>query len=170
MKTEIDQHLSRGQFLKSLGLGSSGLMAFYCIGTLSACSSDEDDPGPDNGPGDGTGVTGTVTGNKINFTIDLNNSNFSRLKTKGSFVILGDVLVAFASNETYVAVQKLCTHQGNLLAYRNTENDIFCASHGSQFTTTGTVKEKPNTGENINDLKTFSTSLSSDKNSLTVKS
>lgn len=144
-------------------------MAFYCIGTLTSCSSDEDDPGPDNGPG-GTGVTGTVTGNNINFTLDLTNSNFSSLKTKGSFVLIGDVLVAYTSNENYVAVQKLCSHEGNPLAFRNSENDIYCASHGSQFNINGTVKAKPNTGEDINNLKVFNTSLSADKNSLTIKS
>lgn len=167
MKTEAISKVSRGQFLKSLGLGSSALMAFYCIGTLTSCSSDEDDPNPGTGTG-GTGVTGAVTGNNINFTIDLANSNFTSLKTKGSFVIIGDVLVVFTSNETYVAVQKNCTHEGNLLAYRSGENDIHCSTHGSQFTTAGAVKKKPDTGDNILGLKVFNTSL--DGNKLTVKS
>ncbi len=171
MKTSTNHQLNRGQFLKSLGLGSSALMAFYCIGTLASCGSGNDDPGPGPGPGPGSGagVTGSASGNNIDFTLDLAHASFSQLKTAGSFVIIGDVLVAFTAGSTYIAVQKLCTHEGSTLAYRSSENDIHCSNHGSLFTTAGAVKQKPNTGDNINSLKTYSTSLSSDRTKLTVK-
>ena len=29
--------LSRGEFIRSLGMSSAALMAFYCLGTLSSC-------------------------------------------------------------------------------------------------------------------------------------
>ncbi|WP_229201203.1 hypothetical protein [Arcticibacterium luteifluviistationis] len=46
--------LNRGQFLKQLGMSSKALMAFYCMGTLAACTSDDSVvPQGNNNPGDG---------------------------------------------------------------------------------------------------------------------
>jgi len=79
---------SRGQFLKTLGLSSKALMAFYCIGAVSACSSEDDTVTPDNNTGNtgnsgntASGITGTTTGASLNYTIDLKTLTFR--KTQG---------------------------------------------------------------------------------------
>ncbi|ACT95339.1 QcrA and Rieske domain-containing protein [Dyadobacter fermentans] len=158
--------MKRGEFLRSLGLSTSTLMAFYCLGTtMTACGSSDDDPNPNPDPGTGTGISGTTTGSNINFTVDLTNSNTSKLKTNGNSIITGDVLVAKTTAGSYVALSKICTHEGNPVAYRTTSNDIFCQSHGSTFTTAGAVTNGPATAA----LKTYTVTVSSDGNTLTVK-
>lgn len=161
---------SRGQFLKTLGLSSKALMAFYCIGAVSACSSDDDTVTPVNNTGNtgnsgntATGITGTTTGASLNYTIDLKNASYSKLLTSGEFVIIGDTLVANA-NGTYIAVSKTCTHQGTTLAYRKAEGDIWCNNHGSEFKTDGTVEKSPATTA----LKTFKTTFDATASTLKI--
>ena len=168
-----NQHLSRGAFIRSLGLSSSALMAFYCLGAgLSACSTGENDPAPMN-PGGNTGtggtapagVTGTTTGASIDFTLDLANANFSKLKNEGEFSIVGDVLVARAVGGNFVALSKVCTHLGATVQYRRNQNDIWCSSHGSAFNLDGSVKASPA----VSPLRQFRAELSQDGNSLRVR-
>lgn len=161
---------SRGQFLKTLGLSSKALMAFYCIGAVSACSSDDDTVTPVNNTGNtgnsgntSSGITGTTTGASLNYTIDLKNASYSKLLTSGEFVIIGDTLVANA-NGTYIAVSKTCTHQGTTLAYRKAEGDIWCNNHGSEFKTDGTVEKSPATTA----LKTFKTTFDATASTLKI--
>jgi hypothetical protein len=92
---------SRGQFLKTLGLSSKALMAVYCLGLVSACSSEEETVTPDPNTGNtgnntSSGVTGTTTGASIDFTIDLKNASYSKLTTDGEFAVIGAVIVANA--------------------------------------------------------------------------
>ncbi len=168
MKPDQKETINRGAFLRSLGLSTSALMAFYCIGsTMSSCGSAGDDPAP-GGNGNGNGITGTTTGNNINFTLDLTHSSFTTLKTAGSFAIVGDVLVAFGTGGSYIALSKACTHEGFTLRYRSSSNDILCTNHGAEFTVAGVVQKRPDTGTNIQALKVYNASLSDDGNTLTV--
>ena len=167
MNTIKEEKMKRGQFIKSLGLSSSALMAFYCLGvTMTSCGTSEDDPEPT--PGSGTGLTGTTTGSNVNFTIDLTNAAYSSLKTAGQYKVIGDVLVAFASGGTYVALAKACTHQGTTLEYRLATNDLYCNNHLSEFSTTGAVEKNPATGGTVPALKVYKISLSGGGNTLTV--
>lgn len=163
MKTTEQQGMKRGEFLRSLGLSTSTIMAFYCIGTtLTSCGSDSD-PDPVD-PGSGTGITGTTTGSSINFTVDLTHATYSSLKTAGNYKIIGDVLVAFTTSNGYVALSKICTHQQNPVQYRSAENDIYCPFHFSEFSLTGAVQEGPATTA----LKAYKPTISTNGNSLTV--
>jgi len=165
--------MKRGEFIRSLGLSSAALMAFYCMGTLTSCSS-KNDPAPATG-GTGTGTTppttsSGLTGNTetakgaINFTLDLTSNDFKAMKTAGEFVKIGDVLVANASGG-FVAVQRLCTHNDlDGLSYRLNSNDIGCNVHGSVFATSGTVKNGPAARA----LRVYTTALSTDGNKLTI--
>lgn len=159
--------MKRGEFLRSLGLSTSTLMAFYCLGTtMTACGSSDDDPTPDPDPnpgGGGNGISGTTTGANINFTVDL--SKNTKLKTVGEYLIFGDVLVAFTTASNYVALSKICTHEGNTVGYRKAQNDIQCPVHLSEFTLTGSVKQGPAASP----LKTYTVTVSTDGNTLTVK-
>lgn len=162
---------SRGQFLKTLGLSSKALMAFYCIGAVSACSTEEETvtPGNTNTGNTGntgntaSGLTGTTTGTSIDFTIDLKNASYSKLTTAGEFAVIGDTLVANVSGN-YIAVSKSCTHQGTTLAYRKAEGDLWCSNHGSEFKTDGTVEKAPATAA----LKTYKTAFNATANTLKV--
>ncbi|MCP9765982.1 QcrA and Rieske domain-containing protein [Lacihabitans soyangensis] len=159
---------SRGQFLKTLGLSSKALMAFYCIGAVSACSSEEETVSPGNTNTGNTGntssgLTGTTTGASIDYTIDLKNASYSKLTTAGEFVIIGDTLVANA-NGTYIAVSKSCTHQGTTLAFRKAEGDLWCSNHGSEFKTDGTVEKAPATTA----LKTYKTTFNAAASTLKI--
>jgi cytochrome b6-f complex iron-sulfur subunit len=157
---------SRGQFLKTLGLSSKALMAFYCIGAVSACSSEEETVTPNTNTGNtnsSTGITGTTSGASIDYTIDLKNANYSKLATAGEFVVIGDTLVANA-NGTYIAVSKTCTHQGTTLSYRKAEGDIWCSNHGSEFKTDGSVEKAPATSA----LKTYKTTFDAATSTLKI--
>ncbi len=161
------EEINRGQFLKNLGLSTKALMAFYCLGTVTACSTD-DDPTPSGSTGNtggntDTGITGTSTGNSINFTINLSNTTYSKLKTAGEFAIIGDVIIANASG-IFVALSKKCTHQGTTIEYRKDQGDFKCPNHGSEYTLSGVVQKGPTT----TDLKMYKTALSADKNSLII--
>ena len=168
MKITKEEGMKRGEFLRGLGLSTATLMAFYCLGTtMTSCGSKEEDPDPVV-PGGGTGITGTTTGNSINFTVDLKNATYSSLKTAGSYKVIGDVLVAFTSTNAYAALSKACTHEGYLLQYRSSQNDLFCANHLSEFSTTGVVEKGPSVGGTISALKAYKATLSADGNTLTV--
>ncbi len=161
--------LSRGQFLRQLGLSTGALMAFYCMGTgLTACSSSDDgdpnpNPGPGPGPGTSTAIKGTTSGANIDFTIDLTHADFSKLKTNGEFGYVSNIIVVNAGG-TYVALSKLCTHEGSTIAYRSATNDFKCPNHGSEFNLDGSVKLSPAT----NSLTVYKTEIQNSGNTLRV--
>ena len=145
--------LNRGEFLRSLGLSSGALMALYCMGTLTSCSKADDPapapivtptPTPNPGGGTTTGLTGNTDATKgvIDFTLDLTNANYSKLKTAGDFVQVNNIVVANAKG-TLIALSNVCTHQGGQLQYRSTENDFRCNLHSGLFNNDGTVKASP---------------------------
>ncbi len=155
----VDQPLTltRGEFMRTLGMSSAALMSFYCLGTLSACSGSNPGPAPvvisPTPPGSGTGTGGTstgVTGNAtasagaIDFTIDLTNANFTKLRTAGEFVNVGDIIV-FNAAGTYRALGRICTHASGNLSFRSGSNDLMCDVHGGLFNVNGTVKQSPPT-------------------------
>lgn len=160
--------MNRGEFLRNLGISSAALMAFYCMGTgLTACSKGGSDPTPTPTP-----TTGGITGNAdasagtVNFTLDLTNSNYSSLKTVGNFVKVGSVLVANTTGNKYVTIQRLCTHQQlDQVAYTLSSNNFNCSAHGSVFNVDGSVKNGPATTA----MKLYTSTISADGNSLTVK-
>ncbi len=173
---EEQLNLSRGEFVRSLGMSSAALMAFYCMGTtLTSCKSSDPTPvvtppggGGSGGGGTNTGITGnaaTATG-AIDFTLDLTNKDLSALKTVGNAVKVGDVFVINAKGGNYVALQRLCTHQLlDQLEYRLNSDDINCTHQGSQFKIDGSVTKGPAASA----LKKYTTVLSTDGNKLQVK-
>jgi cytochrome b6-f complex iron-sulfur subunit len=157
-----NEQISRGQFLKDLGLGGAALMAFYCLGGVSACKSSSD-PTPSTTTGNNNTNTNTNTNTSIDFTLDLTSADYKGLKTAGGFVYKDDIIIANA-NGTYVALSKVCTHQGTTVSYRSASNDMYCSNHGSQFNVDGSVK----TGPAASGLKVYKTTLSTDGNKLQI--
>lgn len=165
--TETPQ--SRAEFMRSLGLSSAALMSFYCMGTLTSCSS-KSDPAPAT-PTPTPTPTVALTGNaetakgKVDFTLDLTTADYKALKTQGEFVKVGDVLVANVKGGKFVAIQRLCTHQGfDTVSYRLATDDFKCTTHGSGFATDGTVLNGPSAKA----MKAYKTTLSTDGNKLQV--
>lgn len=160
------EQMNRGEFLRSLGMSSAALMAFYCMGTgLTACSKGSDNPTPST-PTNGITGNADASAGAVSFTADLTNSNFSTLKTVGSFVKVGSVLIANTTGNKYVTIQRLCTHQNqDAVSYVQGSNTFVCSAHGSAFNTDGTVKTGPATTA----MKLYTSTISADGNTLTVK-
>jgi cytochrome b6-f complex iron-sulfur subunit len=138
------QSVSRGQFLKELGLSGSALMAFYCLGSVTACKS-EGEPTPTPSPNTG-GVkppTPPVGSTKIDFSLDLKSDDYKKLKTEGAFIYRENIIVANVKGGTFVALSKLCTHEGITVTYRLDQNDFWCSLHGSEFGSDGKVEKSP---------------------------
>lgn len=152
------KQLSRGQFLKQIGLSSSALMAFYCMGGVTACTSDDDPKPDDNTNTSGTSGSNSNSNNKTDFTIDLTSINYSKLKTEGEFVYKDGIIIANTKGGTYVALSKACTHQGTDVQYRLTQDDFWCNNHGSEYNKDGSVKKNPATDS----LKVYKTELKGD--------
>lgn len=168
--------MKRGEFLKSLGLSSAALMSIYCLGTVTtACSSEAPSPnntgGNNNGgnnntpPAGFTGNSKTASG-KIDFTLDLTSDNFKTLQTEGNFLYPdgGDVIVAKVKGGTFVALSKVCTHQGTTVTYRLNNDDFHCDNHGSEYSTNGTVEKGPAP----NPLKLYKANFDATTSKLTI--
>jgi cytochrome b6-f complex iron-sulfur subunit len=113
--------ISRHQFLRSLGLGGSALMAVYCVGsTLTSCTNEGSiAPAPSGG-----------------LTLDLSASSNSALQTAGGYIVVNEIVVANVGNGKYVAVTHICSHeQKREVIFRN--NEFYCTAHGARFDTTG---------------------------------
>ncbi len=97
----------------------------------------------------------------IDLTIDLNDTQYSKLKNQGGFVFVPDkvdIIIAHTIKDEYVAVSARCTHQGSLVAYY--PSDIFfCSRHGAKFSTNGAVTQGPA----VNPLTQYKTHLSGTK-------
>ncbi|MCU0325620.1 MAG: Rieske (2Fe-2S) protein [Spirosomaceae bacterium] len=158
-----NSQLSRGQFLKQLGLSSGALMAFYCLGTVTACTSSNEEPSP-TGTNNSGNNTGGNTSTKVDFTLDLTTADFSKLKTEGNYVYKDKIIVANIKGGTFVALSKACTHEGTDVQYRLSQNDFFCPNHGSEFSTTGAVEKSPAAKA----LTLYKTELDSSGNKLRV--
>ena len=149
METNKQEPIKRGEFLRSLGMSSAALMAFYCMGTLTSCSKGSDDPDPDPGPG---------TGGAVDFTIDLNSSAYADLKDATKrFVYKDDIMIAQVKSGAYIALSKICTHQSSTVTYRAASDDVYCATHGSEYTTGGVVKVAAQSGQR--NLTVYKTAL-----------
>lgn len=154
---EPQKNVSRGEFLRGLGLSSAALMAFYCMGTLTSCTSNKaDDPTPNPNPNPNPNPGSTT----VDFTVDLT----AELKANGDFIYKGNVIVIRAKNGSFIALSKVCTHEGTTVDYRKINDDILCPNHGSGFSLTGAVTTGPATLP----LKVYKTELKNSNTQLRV--
>ncbi len=113
--------MNRKEFLQNLGLSAGALLATYCLGGLSACSSE------------GVQPTGSV-----DFIIDLNDAAYAALNDVGGFIKKDGVVIAQTSADVFVAVTQICSHEGlKRIEYRKSKNDFYCGAHGASFSTSG---------------------------------
>lgn len=130
MNTATEESINRLDFLKQLGLSGAALVAFYCAGTLSSCSK-ASDPTPAS-PASTTDIT-----------LDLTAAAYSGLTTIGGYAYTGSILVAHIKDGSYIALSKVCTHEGTTVVYKSSSNTVYCPNHGATFSTTGTVTQGP---------------------------
>ena len=130
--------MDRKEFLTLLGAGT---VTFVCSSFLESCNPLDQ-------------ITSPPT--NVDFTLDLNAPANSALKTIGGYIYSDNIIVARVADGSYVAVSSICTHQGSTVAYQLNGNEFHCPSHGSNFSTTGSVINGPA----ANSLMTYKTSLS----------
>ena len=131
--------MKRSEFIRNLGLSSGALMAVYCMGALTSCTK-ENTPSPttNTNPTSANPATG-----KIDFTLDLSLAVNAPLTANGGFLYNGDILVAKVKSGAYIALSKVCTHQGTTVIYQKETDDIYCPNHGSMYDIAGKVTLKP---------------------------
>ena len=121
--------ISRQQFLKNLGLGSSALWAVYCSVSLTSCTNEDPNVTP-------------ASIKKLSFDINLNDVANANLKTNGGYIVLNDVVIAKTLTGKVVAVSRICSHQANKeIIYQ--AGEFFCTVHGSRFDESGKVLGGP---------------------------
>ena len=120
--------MERKDFIKRFTVGGSVLLIAPAF--LASCSDENDE------------IINNPDGNN-NIVIDLNASSSSELKTVGGYIYNGNIIIIRASESQYIALSKICTHEGCTVKYGANNNEIFCECHGSTFTTSGTVTNGP---------------------------
>ena len=118
--------MERRDFISNIGQA----VAFVCAGSLlNACSKSSSAPATP----------------KLPFTVDLS----SELLTTGSSYVNGSIVVVRVSEEnaasSFDALSLICTHEGCGMNYRQNEQDLYCACHGSKFDLDGNVLQGPAT-------------------------
>ncbi len=137
--------MERKHFLKNLGAGVAFTIAFPCLGN---CSKDS--------------AEGNILAEPTNvdFTIDLNLSEASKLANNGGFILKNLVVVVKNLEGEYVAATQICSHQQyDQVRFVNQDGGIFyCDVHGSKFSQSGTPLN-PTGNRATNPLKIYNTSL-----------
>lgn len=119
--------MERRKFItKSFLLGAAAIGSSF---VLNSCSKDDD-----NGNG------GTPSGT----TVDLTLSKYASLNTSGGYAYVGNIIVINSAG-TYIALSKICTHEGCTVAFSSAADKIVCDCHGSSFSKSGSVLNGPAT-------------------------
>jgi len=136
--------MERKDFIKQVALGGSILLTAPAFFT--SCSKDEDmEPTNNNN-----------SSSKI--TVDLTSATYAALGTIGGYAYTGNIIVFRTGETSYMALSKICTHQGCTVTYSYENGNIPCPCHGSLYTTSGTVVRGPATSN----LKQYSVSKNGD--------
>jgi len=59
------------------------------------------------------------------------------------FVYAGDIIVIRTGENTYIALSKICTHEGCTVGYDPSTNQLPCPCHGSVYAISGAVVNGP---------------------------
>jgi cytochrome b6-f complex iron-sulfur subunit len=124
--------MDRAEFLKLIGVVSSGAVIASCMG---GCSKD----------------SSTEIINDVNLSLDLATPTYSALLTQGSFVQLqsSGIVVAFATDGKYYAANLVCPHEKGEIEYNEGKNQFQCLKHPTQFFTNSGVSNQSETKKNL---------------------
>lgn len=136
--------MERKVFLKNVAAGGSLLLVSPAL--FNACS---------NGTDQSIKDANNNNGNSSQVTVDLTASAYSELGTVGGYAYKGDIIIIRTSDTQYVALSKICTHQGCTVMYNASSNEIPCPCHGSLYSISGNVLKGPATKS----LKQYNTKL-----------
>lgn len=140
--------MERKEFLRSLGAGAAFAIAFPCLG---GCSKDGED-------GD---IVQIPTG--VDFTIDLNSTEGSKLANNGGFLLKNLVVVVKNLEGNFVAASQVCSHESyDQVRFVSNDGGIFyCDVHGSRFSQDGSPLNQVDSNA-AKPLKIFNTELDGD--------
>ena len=119
--------MKRRDLLKNIALGTGTLFVLPSIVT----SCEEEQPEPDGNNGN-------------TLTIDLTDSQYSSLTSPGGSMPKGNILI-INTGDGFIALSKICTHQGCNVSYDAANKNLPCPCHGSVFSTSGSVLIGPAT-------------------------
>ncbi|WP_435314565.1 ubiquinol-cytochrome c reductase iron-sulfur subunit [Cellulophaga fucicola] len=139
--------MERKQFLRTLGVGAAFALTFPCLG---GCSSDSDSEKGDI----------KEEPSNVDFTIDLESDEASKLGTNGGFILKNDVVVVKNLEGEFVAASQICSHENyDQVRFANVDGGIFyCDVHGSRFSQTGTPLNQVDS-KAAKPLKVYNTTL-----------
>lgn len=142
--------MERKDFIEQVGLSGAAILIFGC---MQSCSK-SDGPSTNTNNGAGSGGNNTST---VDFSIDISKSPYDALKNIGGFYVdtVTNIIIVKTTASEIIAVSAICTHQQSSITYQANNNRLYCAAHGSIFTTTGAVTTGPATTA----LKKYQTSL-----------
>jgi cytochrome b6-f complex iron-sulfur subunit len=106
---------------------------------FNACEESEVSPGEEDDSND----NGDDSDEKVDFTIDLSNEDYSDLQEEGGYVYENNIIIAYLGNEEYIALSKICTHQQCTVEYSREKELVVCDCHGSEFELDGDVASGP---------------------------
>lgn len=119
--------MKRRQFLKS-GIYSSFVFA-TAPALVASCKKDDEKEETSGIPN--TGIQ-----------IDLSTATYTSLNTAGNYVYYQNIII-FNTGTSFLALSRVCTHEGCPVTYDHGAGNIPCGCHGSKFTTTGSVINGP---------------------------
>jgi cytochrome b6-f complex iron-sulfur subunit len=142
--------MERKDFIEQVGLSGAAILIFGC---MQSCSK-SDGPSTNTNNGAGSGGNNTST---VDFSIDISKSPYDVLKTNGGFYVdaATNIIIVKTTSGEIIAVSAICTHQQSSITYQANSNRLYCAAHGSVFTTAGAVTTGPATTA----LKKYQTTL-----------
>jgi len=121
--------MERKEFLRKFVYGTGLLITAPAV--FSACSKEGDDPDNNN------------NNNNNDVVVDLSKADFAALKIVGGSAYTGNIIVIRSSDTQYIALSKLCTHDGCTVNLSG--NQLLCPCHNSKFDTSGSVLQGPAT-------------------------
>jgi cytochrome b6-f complex iron-sulfur subunit len=89
------------------------------------------------------GCTSSTAPADVDITLDLTAPENAALKQVGGSLRTSGIIVACVGQDSYVAVQSACTHEGQTITWQQGENRFYCPEHGATFARTGAVTKGP---------------------------
>jgi cytochrome b6-f complex iron-sulfur subunit len=78
-----------------------------------------------------------------NFSIDLNDPKYSSLQTVGAVLLVNNVFIVCTAQSAYIALSRVCTHQGCSVNYNSSGKNFVCPCHGGVYNINGKVVSGP---------------------------